>query len=305
MTLEDLRILVAACEAKNLSSVARELGRTQSSISQHIARLEAELGVSLLQRHARGVLPTAAGRVLKESALEGLDAIEFGIRRVRALQHGETQTLTITTGGTTVRHFMQDAVVRFKQAHPDVNLRFLPANSTRRCYEILRLSQADLGFVTTGLPVRGIEEQIMAHQQLFLLVATSDQLAQLKQVLLQDLEEIRYLGLAGSTKHHSAIEQAALHNGIRLKPEVVFDDFDTAKIFVELGLGQAIVPAVHAHNFAKSGTVKAIPIADLPSIPIGWAFRRWKHLPALAHEFMELMRNDLRKMQGIVGFNLS
>ena len=304
MTLEDLRILVAACEAKNLSSLARKLGRTQSSISQHISRLEAELGVSLLQRHARGVLPTAAGRVLKESALEGLDAIEFGIRRVRALQHGETRTLTITTGGTTVRHFMQDAVVRFKKAHPDVNLRFLPANSSRRCYEILRLSQADLGFVTTGHPVRGIEEQIMAHQELFLLVAKSDPLANDKQLVLQDLQEIRYLGLAGSTKHHSAIEQAALHGGIRLKPEVVFDDFDTAKIFVELGLGQAIVPAVHAHNFEKSGSVKAIPIADLPSIPIGWAFRRWKHLPPLAHEFMELMRNDLRKMRDIAGFTL-
>ena len=305
MTLEDLRILVAACESGNLSSLARELRRTQSSISQHIARLEAELGVKLLERHARGVIPTAAGKALKDSALEGLDAIEFGLRRVRAMKHGETETLTITTGGTTVRHFMQGAVVRFKREHPTVNLRFLPANSTKRCFEILRLSQADLGFVTTGDPARGIHEQTVARQRLFLLVASSDPLARHKRLQLKDVAGIRYLGLSGGTTHHSAIERAALERGVELKPEVVFDDFDTARIFVELDLGHAIVPAVHAHNFTKSSAVKAILISDLPPISIGWAFRHWKHLPAVAHEFVDLMAQDLKKMRDIPGFEPS
>jgi len=305
MTLEDLRILVAACESGNLSSLARELHRTQSSISQHIARLEAELGVRLFERHARGVVPTAAGRMLKDSALEGLDAIESGLRRVRTMQHGESDTLTITTGGTTVRHFMQGAIVRFRRANPRVQLRFLPANSTKRCFEILRLSQADLGFVTTGDPARGIKERTVARQHLFLLVAKSDPLAKYKRLRLKDIEGIRYLGLSGNTTHHSAIEEAALERGVKLKAEVVFDDFDTARIFVELDLGQAIVPAVHAHNFAKTGSVKAVLISDLPPISIGWAFRHWNHLPGAAREFTVLMEQDLRKLQGIAGFELA
>jgi DNA-binding transcriptional LysR family regulator len=305
MTLEDLRILVAACESGNLSSLARELRRTQSSISQHIARLEAELGVRLFERHARGVAPTAAGRMLKDSALEGLDAIESGVRRIRTMKHGEPDTLTVTTGGTTVRHFMQGAIVRFRREHPAINLRFLPANSTRRCVEILRLSQADLGFVTTGEPARGVKERTVARQHLFLLVAKSDPLARYKRLQLKDLEGIRYLGLSGSTTHHSAIEAAALEKGVELKPEIVFDDFDTARIFVELDLGQAIVPAVHAHNFAKTGSVKAVLIGDLPPISIGWAFRHWKHLPAAAREFAALLEQDLKKMQGIAGFELA
>jgi DNA-binding transcriptional LysR family regulator len=305
MTLEDLRILVAACESASLSSLARELNRTQSSISQHIARLEAELGVKLLERHARGVAPTAAGKILKDFALEGLDAIEVGLRRVRALQHGETDTLTITTGGTTVRHFMKGAIVRFRKEHPAVNLRFLPANSTKRCFEILRLSQADLGFVTTGDPVRGITERTVARQRLFLLVAKSDPLAKHRKLQLKDLEGIRYLGLSGGTTHHNAIEQAALEQGVKLQPEVVFDDFDTAKIFVELDLGQAIVPAVHAYNFEKTGSVKAILITDLPPVAIGWAFRHWTHLPPAAREFAALLDQDLKKMQSIPGFDLA
>ncbi|HWK73297.1 MAG TPA: LysR family transcriptional regulator [Povalibacter sp.] len=304
MTLEDLRILVAACEAGNMSSLARELRRTQSSISQHIARLEAELGVRLFERHARGIAPTAAGKILKDFALEGLDAIEVGLQRIRALQQGESDTLTITTGGTTVRHFMRQAVVRFRKEHPGVNLRFLPASSTRRCFEILRLSKADLGFVTTGEPVRGINERTIARQRLFLLTAKDDPLAKRRKLLLEDLGSIRYLGLAGGTTHHSAIEQAALERGIELKAEVVFDDFDTARIFVELGLGQAIVPAVHAHNFEKGGAVKAILIADLPPVSIGWAFRHWRHLSPAAREFVAIADHEIGKLHGVTGFEL-
>jgi DNA-binding transcriptional LysR family regulator len=304
MTLEDLRILVAACEAGNMSSLARQLRRTQSSISQHIARLEAELGVRLFERHARGVAPTAAGKILKDFAMEGLDAIEVGLQRIRALQHGESDALTITTGGTTVRHFMKNAVVRFRKEHPGVNLRFLPANSTRRCFEILRLSQADLGFVTTGDPPRGLNERTIAEQRLFLLTARDDPFAKRRRLHLKDLAGIRYVGLAGGTTHHSAIEQAALEHGVELKPEVVFDDFDTAKIFVELGLGQAIVPAVHAHNFEKSGSVTATLIADLPPISIGWAFRHWQHLSSAARNFVTIADHEIGKLRNVRGLKI-
>ena len=304
MTLEDLRILVAACESGSMSSLARELQRTQSSVSQHIARLEAELGVRLFERHARGVQPTAAGKILRDFALEGLDAIEVGLQRIRALQQGESETLTITTGGTTVRHFMRSAVVRFRKEHPRVNLRFLPAGSTRRCFEILRLSQAELGFVTTGEPARGLNELTVARQRMFLLTSKDDPIARRSRLQLKDLKDIRYLGLSGGTTHHSAIEQAALERGVTLTPEVVFDDFDTAKIFVELGLGHAIVPAVHAHNFAKDGSVKAVLIADLPAVSIGWAFRHWRHLSSAAREFVTIANHEIGKLHHVAGLDL-
>jgi hypothetical protein len=71
-----------------------------------------------------------------------------------------------------------------------------------------------------------------------------------------------------------------------------------------LHLGHAIVPAVHAHNFVEGGAVKAVLIADLPPISIGWAFRHWQHLPAAARRFAELVEQDLRKMRGVPGLEL-
>lgn len=305
MTLEDLKIFVSVCEAGSLSAVARQLDRTQSSVSQHIARLETELGVPLLDRQARGVEPTEAGRILRELALEGLDAIDLGLRRIHALKSGDSGTLTITTGGTTVRHFLKNAVPRFRRDHPAVNLRFLPANSSRRCFEILRLSQADLAFVTTGDPARGINELTVAYQHFFLLVSKADPLAKRDRLRLRDLKGIRYLGLSEGTTHRGAIEHAAAEQGVVLRPEIVFDDFDTANIFVELNLGQAIVPAVHAHNFARSGAVKAILIMDLPPVSVGWAFRHWNHLSVPARDFVALFGNELKKLKDLPGIKLA
>ncbi|MFE2338490.1 LysR family transcriptional regulator, partial [Streptomyces sp. NPDC059431] len=65
MTLDDLRVFVAVCRSGSLSAVARDLGRTQSAVSQHIRRLEKETGAVLLERHPRGVSPTEAGRILQ------------------------------------------------------------------------------------------------------------------------------------------------------------------------------------------------------------------------------------------------
>ena len=304
MTLEDLRIFVSVCEAGSLSALARQLGRTQSSVSQHIARLEADLGVSLLERRARGVEPTRAGWILRELALEGLDAIEVGLQRIRALRDGETRTLTITTGGTTVRHFLRDTVVRFRREHPGINLRFLPATSTRRCFDILRLNQADLALVTTGNPPRGMSELVVAQQHFFLLVSNDDPLARRRRIRFRDLKGMHYIGLSEGTAHRELLAQAAADHGLDLQPEIALDDFDTASIFVELNLGQAIVPAVHAYNFARHSAVTAIRLVDVPPVSVGWGFRHWNHLAQPARDFVTVFGREIRKMRGVPGLKL-
>ena len=301
MTLEDLKIFVAACEAGSLSALARQLGKTQSAVSQHISRLEKELGVPLLERSGRGITPTEAGGVFRDLALEGLDSIEVGLKRVKEMRDGEVGTLTITTGGTTVRHFLRRTIVGFREEHPTVNLRFLPASSTRQCFDILRLEQADLAFVTMGESVRGIDELTVIRQGLFLLTAKDDPLADRKSLKISDLQEIRYLGLSAGTSHRDAIQQAASEHGVVLTPEIVFDDFDTASIFVDLGMGHAIVPAVQAHNFVESGNITAVPIKDLPPVEVGWAYRHVAYLAAPARDFMKEFENDLTIMKDLPG----
>lgn len=159
MTLEDLRIFVAACEAGSLSHVARDLSRTQSAVSQHVKGLEAETGVVLLERQPRGVAVTEAGQILYQAACSALSQIDGAVRQLNDLRNGEAGNIRIATGSTTVRHFMSGAIVEFRRRHPRVRLEFRTENSSRACLAALAAGDADLAWITVGAQVRGIEQR--------------------------------------------------------------------------------------------------------------------------------------------------
>jgi DNA-binding transcriptional LysR family regulator len=85
VTLDDLRVFTAVCRTGSLSAAVRDLGRTQSAVSQHVKRLERELGLSLVERHPRGVVPTPEGRLLHTAVTEGLGRIDQAVRRIEEL----------------------------------------------------------------------------------------------------------------------------------------------------------------------------------------------------------------------------
>lgn len=304
MTLEDLRVFVAVCDAGSFSAVARELGCTQPAVSQHVARLERELGTALLERSSTGVSPTGAGETLRVAAMDGLDAIATGVQHVAELRDGQVGALAITTGGTSVRHFMRGSVVRFRKRHPGVRLQFVPADSTPGCMEVLRRGEADLALVTIGEPVRGIEQRVVARQEPRLLVRGDDPLARRKRVRIRELADLRYIGLSARTTSAGLIERAFASEGVALEPTMTVDDFDTACVFVELGLGRAIVPAMQARNFAKEGRVTSVHIEGLAPVSIGWAARRWSALSSVAETFVEVFRRELQKQRAVPGLTL-
>src|SRR5580700_1350477 len=74
-----LRVLVAVARYGSVTAAARALNYAQPSVSHHLARLEAETGIKLIQRAGRGIRLTDAGRLLAERAAEvigRLDAAE-------------------------------------------------------------------------------------------------------------------------------------------------------------------------------------------------------------------------------------
>jgi DNA-binding transcriptional LysR family regulator len=289
MTFEDLRVFNAVCEQQNLSGVARSFGCTQPAVAQHVARLERELGVSLLERTRKGVVLTDAGRVLHEATSAGLGALAMALREIERLRNGEAGRLSIATGGTTVRHFMRDAVIQFRRRHPDATLHFEPGASSQQCLDAVARRSADLAFVTMTGALRGFEQRPLMEHPLVLLVRRDDVLATRRRIRVRDLEGIRYIALPHSTSSHRFITAAVAKEGIRLVATAEVDDFDTANVFVELGFGHAIVPAVQGRAFARHGRVHAIPIQGLPPVLVGWAARSFQLLPPVAFEFMDLL----------------
>ncbi|WP_051717144.1 LysR family transcriptional regulator [Streptomyces megasporus] len=290
MTLEDLRVLVAVCRAGSLSAVARDLGCSQSAVSQHIRRLERKTGVGLLERHARGVVPTAAGRVLCAAAADGLAGIDLALRRLDDLARGDGGSVRVTTGATTVRHFMAEAIVEFRRRHPGVRLEFQTENSSRGCFDALTANDLDLAWITIGEPVRGVEQRPVVDMPWVLATRVDDPLASRPYLDADDLAGIRHIRLPERSTSRARLEAAFADLGVRVDSDTSVADWDTAVLLAELGLGHALVPALPGWRVpGVDGPLRLVPVPALPPLSAGWAVRRWDTLTPSARTFADLV----------------
>ncbi|WP_330300070.1 LysR family transcriptional regulator [Streptomyces sp. NBC_00503] len=288
MTLDDLRVFVAVCRTGSLSAVARDLGRTQSAVSQHIRRLEKETGAVLLERHPRGVLPTEAGRILQAAAADGLAGLDGALRRLDTLVRGDGGSVRVTTGATTVRHFMAEAVVAFRREHPRASLEFQTENSSRSCFDALAADDLDLAWITIGSPVRGIEQRPVLRLPWVLAVGAEDPLAARTRLEPADLVSIRHIRLPENSTSRAHLDGALAEAGIRISSDTSVADWDTALLLAELGLGHAVVPALPGWRVpGTDGPLRLVPIPALPPLAVGWAVRRWSSLTPLARAFAD------------------
>jgi len=82
------RTFVTVCRLGSLSAAAAELNHTQSAVSRQIAGLERQLGVPLMERHARGARPTPAGEAFRRHALATLNEADRAVRAAREVHEG-------------------------------------------------------------------------------------------------------------------------------------------------------------------------------------------------------------------------
>src|SRR5919198_2923305 len=122
-----LRVLreVAACGS--FSAAAESLAYTQSAVSQQIAALEREAGTTLVERSVRGVRLTDAGRALVQHAdviLARLADAEAELEAIAGLRGGRLRLAAFPSAGATI---MPEAIARFRERHPAVELTLEPA----------------------------------------------------------------------------------------------------------------------------------------------------------------------------------
>jgi DNA-binding transcriptional LysR family regulator len=294
MTLEDLRSLIAVHECKSFSGAARRLGCTQPAVSQHVSRLERELGVQLFERQSRGVFATLAGEQLVRAASQSLSTLDHALHQLTTLRDGTAGSLVVTTGGTTVNHFMRGAVRQFRREFPDVKMQFRGATSSAECIEMLLRDPVDLAFVTIGGHIEGVRQHPLLELDYVLLAARDHPLAKRTKLRLQDLHGLSCIGLIEGTTSRSQLAHALAQKGVVLETAMTVYDWDTAIHLVELGLGSSVVPSWHAHLSAARAPVVAIPISSIPPIRVGWAMRESYELHEPAREFMRLLKRDLQ-----------
>jgi DNA-binding transcriptional LysR family regulator len=120
--LGNLAIFRAVAEERSFTRAAALLGLSQSALSHAIRRLEASLGLQLLTRTTRSVMPTDIGERLLDSLGPALDEIESRITMLTELRERPAGTIRITTSAHAAHTLLWPAIDRLTDQHPDINV---------------------------------------------------------------------------------------------------------------------------------------------------------------------------------------
>jgi DNA-binding transcriptional LysR family regulator len=121
-SLDDLTAFVAVARAGGFRDAARSSGVSASSLSEAVRRLEARLGVRLLNRSTRSVAPTEAGARLLDRLSPSLAEIESAIDGVKSFRDRPAGTLRLNVPVVAARLVLPRIVPPFLAAYPDIRL---------------------------------------------------------------------------------------------------------------------------------------------------------------------------------------
>jgi DNA-binding transcriptional LysR family regulator len=120
--LSDLCAFVAVTRARGFRGAAALRGVSPSSLSEAMRRLEAQLGVRLLNRTTRSVTPTEAGQRLLERISPALDDIAGALDTLNSFRDSPTGTLRLNVPMVVAQRVLPPLACRFLQAHPGITL---------------------------------------------------------------------------------------------------------------------------------------------------------------------------------------
>lgn len=129
MELNDLAAFVSVARAGGFRDAARATGVSASSLSEAVGRLEAKLGVRLLNRTTRSIATTEAGKRLLERLGPALDDIEAAIDVVNSFRDRPAGTLRLNVPAAAARLVLPSIVAPFLKTYPDIRLEVIVEDS--------------------------------------------------------------------------------------------------------------------------------------------------------------------------------
>lgn len=123
--LNDLNALVAVARAGGFREAARANGTSASSLSEAVRRLEAQVGVRLLNRTTRSVVPTDAGKGLLSRLAPALTEVEAALETVNDFRDRPAGTLRLNVPVVAARLVLPAIVPPFLAAYPDIRLEII------------------------------------------------------------------------------------------------------------------------------------------------------------------------------------
>jgi len=281
MELRHLRYFIAVAEEGSLLQAAeRRLHIAQPSLSRQVRDLEMELGVKLLERKARGIELTAAGRVFLDHARLALMQIEVACEAARNTErpHKPGFGLGFLPGQEVI--WLAEALRILREEAPDVDVTITTKSSPELANALMQ-GEIDMALLRRETRTAGLDFKFLIKEPLVAILPARHRLARHKTVRPEDICREDFISTARAAPVlKTVIEEYAAKIGIKLKQIYDAETLSGGMSLVASTSGFTLLP-IYVQN-ALIPSVVARPLhGDVPTIDLVMGYNKSNTSPLL------------------------
>jgi DNA-binding transcriptional LysR family regulator len=252
-----LRAFAAFVRRRSFGGAAEELRISQPAVSQHIADMERDLGVTLIERRSREL--TVAGELLASHVLRAEALLAQGLHCVRALRAPESGTLSLLASGTPGNYLLPEVITAFQRAHPGVRIAFAIATA-KDVVDSVRAHRAEIGVVGGFLTAPEIEAEPLIEDEIVIVGAPS--LAR-KRLTRDEIEDLTWISREQGSGTSALADAAVGDVGLVPRRHLALPSWEAIKLAVRGGHGIAACSRLAVAEELAAGALVVLPL--LPS----------------------------------------
>jgi len=292
MNLHQLEIFVAVAESGSFSRAAESVLLTQSTVSQHVAALENEVGVRLFDRTGRGAELTDAGQLFRQHVRQVL-ADCADLRQAMARFRGlEDPQLIIGASNIPANYLIPKLLPKLAACHPGIALSVI-AGDSREILDRLVAGEVALAVVGGRFAIDAVEYSPLLADTLLLVVGKGHPWWNRRSVSREELATTplitRELGSGSGSAVDQALQQAGL-DPAALKVAARFGSNEAVKQAVVGGFGAAFLSSLSVERELACGELAVVLVEGVTIARHFWlAVRRDRTLSPAAQAFAAVL----------------
>ncbi|MGY6236055.1 LysR family transcriptional regulator [Burkholderia ambifaria] len=296
-TLTDSRIVYfyEAVRCGTIRAAADWLDVAPSAVSRQIGLLEKELDATLVERHARGVTPTDAGRCVIEYFREQLAHRDDLISRLQELRGLKTGQVSLVLGEGFVSDLLAGPMQQFCRQFPGIRVN-LDVGSTNDVIRKISNDEGEIGLVYNPPAEPKLVSRASKRQPMMAIVGPDFPRRSHKVLTVQQLATYPLAATHPSYGTRQMMEAVEYAERVRLTPIITTNSFAILKEFVKSGLGISVMPAFAVAAELQAKELFAIEIAHpiLENAEAHMVTRVGRKLSVAANKMLQMMTGQMR-----------
>ncbi|WP_241657346.1 LysR family transcriptional regulator [Aurantiacibacter suaedae] len=296
-----MRYLLEAYSAGSMRAAGDRLNIAPSSISRQIAQLEADFGLSLVEKGRRGIRLTHAGEIVVDHYRNQLADREALKSRLDDLRSVRTGNVTIAVGEGFLGQSFTSLISHFAEENPQISLD-IRTGATQEILRQIADDEAHVGLVFQTPHDLKLQVRAAIAQPLMAIVRADHALAKRGSVTLEELCDQPLCLPPAHFRIRQILGSAESGRNRKIEPSICTNSIAVMLQSVKAGIACTILPEVSAWAELEAGEMVSIPIDDngLEGTTVSLVLRSGRQLEGAPVKMLKRLEAQLRRWNGPV-----